>query len=130
MSGEGAPPAFVAVAAVAAAWRALSTAEQTYAAQLLDAAGQTIRDEYRKAFGVEIDEAHPAAKTVSIDLVRTAISTGAYTGHIQYGRLDGPRQKTGTLANPGGALVFTDYHRQQLGIPTTAGPQWCFDGGF
>lgn len=118
--------AFVMVTDLANAWRALTTAERTYAAQLLDAAGQKIRDAYRGAFGVDIDDDNPAAKTVSIDMVKTAIDTGKYIGHVQYGRLEGPRQKTGTLKNPGGALVFTDYHRQQLGIPITAGPVYRF----
>ena len=127
MSGEGAPPAFVSVTVLQNAWRALTTAERTYAGQLLDAAGEKIREEWRKAFGTEIDDDNPHAVTVSIQMVRECISTGAYAGHIQYGRLDGPRQKTGTLANPGGALVFTDFHRDQLGIPIHALAEAYFD---
>ncbi|AZV00737.1 head-to-tail connector complex protein [Gordonia phage Kiko] len=130
MSGQGAPPAFVSVVTLQSGWRTLTAAEQTYARQLLDSAGTTIRDEWRKAFGTEIADDHPTAVTISIEMVRTCITTGAYIGHLQYGRLEGPRQKTGTLVNPGGALVFTDYHRKQLGIPIIAGPQFCFDGGF
>lgn len=129
-SGGVTPPAFVSPAVLQSGWRDLSSKEQTYASQLLISAGQRIRDEYRKAFGTEIAENHPGAITVSIEMVRTCMSTGAYVGHLEYGRLEGPRQKTGKLVNPGGALVFTDYHRQQLGIPTTAGPEFCFDGGF
>ena len=127
MSGEGVF-AFVTVSELMTSWRTLTPAEQIYAGQLLEAAGQKIREEYRDAHGVEIDEAHPAARTVSIELVRAAIATGAYVGHIQYARIEGPRQKSGTLKNPGGALVFTDYHREQLGIPITAGPVYYFDG--
>ncbi len=126
-AGEGAPPAFVSVTDLVSVWRALTQAQRTYAADLLDAAGEKIRDEYREAFGTEIDQSNPAARTVSIEMVKTAIQTGAYVGHIQYGRLEGPRQKSGTLANPGGALVFTDYHREQLGIPTRALAQAYFD---
>ncbi|AMS02929.1 head-to-tail adaptor [Gordonia phage MagicMan] len=122
---EGAP--FVTVTELAASWRALTTQEQTYATDLLNAAAEKIRAEYRKAFAAEIEQSNPAARTVSIDMVKTAIQTGAYVGHIQYGRIEGQRQKSGRLLNPGGALVLTDYHREQLGIPTRALAQACFD---
>ncbi|MGW8936178.1 Gp19/Gp15/Gp42 family protein [Gordonia terrae] len=115
------------VTELAASWRALTSQEQTYATDLLNAAADTIRAEYRKAFAAEIEQSNPAARTVSIEMVKTAIQTGAYVGHISYGRIEGQRQKSGRLINPGGALVFTDYHREQLGIPTRALAQACFD---
>ena len=65
-AGEGAPPAFVSVTDLVSVWRALTQAQRTYAADLLDAAGEKIRDEYRQAFGTEIDQSNPAARTVSI----------------------------------------------------------------
>lgn len=124
--GEGSY-AFVPVTDLQNSWRALTTTERTYAEQLLEAAGKKIRDEYRDAMGAEIDDANPAARTVSIEMVRYAISTGAYTGHIVYNRGEGARVKGGTLVNPGGALVFTDHHRDQLGIPIHALAIGTFD---
>lgn len=126
-AGGGGSLAFVEVSDLENAWRALTTTERTYAGQLLESAGKKIRDEYRDAIGAEIDDANPTARTVSIDMVRTAISTGSYAGHIVYNRGEGPRVKGGTLVNPGGALVFTDYHRDQLGIPIHALAIGTFD---
>ncbi|AZF93585.1 hypothetical protein SEA_EYES_8 [Gordonia phage Eyes] len=124
MSGEG---AFVTVTELVDVWRPLTPAERAHAAQLLVAAGGKIREEYRAARGVDISDDSPAARTVSIEMVRTAIQTGAYIGHIQYARIEGQRQKSGTLVNPGGALVLTDYQRTQLGLPISAGPSYRFD---
>ncbi|AXH45774.1 head-to-tail connector complex protein [Gordonia phage GEazy] len=125
MTGEG---AFVTITELVNVWRPLTTAERAHAVQLLEAAGAKIREEYRTAHGVDIAGDSPAARTVSIEMVRTAIQTGAYIGHIQYTRIEGQRQKSGTLVNPGGALVLTDYHRTQLGLPISAGPSYHFDG--
>lgn len=126
-AGGGGSYAFVEVTDLESAWRALTTTERVYAGQLLNSAGQKIRDAYRDAMGVEIDAANPAARTVSIEMVRYAIQTGAYIGHIVYNRGEGPRVKGGTLVNPGGALVLTDYQRDQLGIPIHALAIGTFD---
>ncbi|MFH5209267.1 hypothetical protein ACHIPZ_13835 [Antrihabitans sp. NCIMB 15449] len=105
-------------------WRPLSTAELLDAADLLGAAGRWIRSELP-----EIDDNNPDAIFVSIDVVKTAMSTGAYAGHISYSRTTGPRTKAGTLANPGGALIFTDWHKKLLGISTGPAPQFYFGDG-
>ncbi|HEY9314631.1 hypothetical protein [Williamsia sp.] len=118
MSGEG-PEAFTTAEQLQSGWRSLSNPELTYAAQLLTAAGKWIRDQYLEAKGVAIADNNPAALTVSIDVVKTAMMTAAYQGHISYNRVEGSRQKAGTLVNPGGALSFSDWHKEQLGIPTS-----------
>lgn len=119
--------AFVTVTELETAWRTLTAAQRAYAAQLLESAAGKIREEYRAAKGVEIDPANPAARTVSIEMVRAAIETGAYVGHVSYTRTEGPRTKSGTLINPGGLLVFTDWHREQLGLPIHALAEAFFD---
>ncbi|WP_336793010.1 hypothetical protein [Gordonia malaquae] len=126
MSGA-VPPAFLTVQQLESQWRGLTTAEKTLAESLLDSAGVAIREAYREARGVDIDDAHPAAVTVSFDMVRTAISTGAYAGHTAYSRTEGPRAKGGTLIAPGGSLELTDWHRKQLGLPIGTLAQAYFD---
>lgn len=125
MNGEG---AFITVDDFEAAWRPLSIAERSNADYLLTSAGQWIRDEYLKFHGVAIADDHAGALAVSIDVVRTAMETGKYAGHLNYGRTEGPRAKSGSLATPGGSLAFTDWHKEQLGIPTRPRPAWCFGG--
>ena len=120
-SGEGASP-FVSVADFTAAWRPLSGSETVTAERLLADAARWIREHYRRHHGEPIPDDHPGAVSVSIDAVKTAMETGKYAGHVSYSRTEGPRAKSGTLAAPGGALVFTDWHKQLLGIPTRVMP--------
>lgn len=119
--------AFVTVSELESSWRTLTAPQRVYAGQLLESAADKIREEYLAAKGVDIDAASSAARTVSIEMVRTAIETGAYVGHLTYSRTEGPRAKAGTLLNPGGLLVFTDWHREQLGLPVHALAEAFFD---
>lgn len=123
-SGEG---AFLTVEQFESQWRPLSAIEKSSAEALLAAAGQWIRDEYLRVRGTVIEDDNPNAILVSTSVVQTAISTGAYVGHISYSRTEGPRSKSGTLANPGGALVFSDWHKTLLGFPVNTQPSWRFD---
>jgi hypothetical protein len=125
VNGEG---AFLTTAQFESGWRPLSARERAAADALLAAAGQWIRDEYRKVHGTEIADDNPNAILVSRNVVQTAITTGAYVGHISYSRTEGPRSKSGTFANPGGALVFSDWHKTLLGFPVRAMPEAYFDG--
>lgn len=125
MSGEG---AFISVDDFAAEWRPLSPAEELTADRLLASAALWIREQYEKFHGSQIADDHAGAISVSIDVVRNAMETGKYAGHLSYGRTEGPRAKSGTLAAPGGSLVFTDWHKEQLGIPTRPRPSYLFDG--
>lgn len=125
MSGEG---AFLTVTDFAAAWRPLSGSEQSLAGTYLTSVGQQIRDRYLQVRGVPISDTDVNAIAVSISVVKSAMSTEAYAGHVSYQRVEGPRSKTGTLATPGGSLVISDWHWQQLGLPTSAMPDACYDG--
>lgn len=98
-------------------WRPLSGPERARATQLLGAAGRWIR---RKLPGIAADD--PDAKLVSIEVVRTALDTADYAGHLSYSRTVGGISGSGTLANPGALLVFTDSHRELLGLPTSESP--------
>ena len=75
------------------------------------------------------DDRLGVARTVSIEIVKTALSTGMWPGHTQYGRTEGPRTKSGTLASPGGSLALTDWQRQLLGLPINPAPRWNFPVG-
>lgn len=124
--------AFLTTTEFAAAWRPLSAVEQADAERLLESAGQWIREQYAKHFGVAIANDHAGAIAVSINVVRVAMETGKYAGQTSFNRqrVEGPRSKTdgGSFAAPGGSLVFTDWHKEQLGIPTRPRPRWRFDG--
>lgn len=98
----------------------LTSAERDIAEQLLAAAAKWIRENVPGTVDV------PTAKIVSIDVVGTAMSTRAYAGHLSYTRTNGPRTKAGTLVNPGGALVFSDWHKELLGIPINPQPTYYF----
>lgn len=108
---------------LSAGWRPLRTSETVWAEQLLDAAGRWIR---RHKPDIANDD--PDAKFVSISVVRSALTPGPNVGHMQYAKTAGSFQKSGTLTNPEGALRFADWHKEQLGIPTSASPTWKFGG--
>lgn len=131
-SGEGTSGAFLTATEFEAAWRPLSATESLWAARLLEAAGRWIRSQYLQHFGHAIDDDDPRAITVSIDVVKNAMETGRYAGQTSFSRTrtEGPRSKGdgGTFAAPGGALVFDDWHKEQLGLPTRPQPRYRFDG--
>lgn len=120
-------PAFATVDEVVAGWRPLSAADRTWAEMLLAAAARWIR---KPAHRPDIADDDPDAKLVSISAVRSALVAGANAGHTQYAKTAGSFQKSGTLTNPEGALRFSDWHKELLGISTTAGPTGCFGGGW
>lgn len=98
-------------------WRPLSEQEAVWATQLLDAAGRWIT---RKR--PDIAPGDPDAKLVSIDVVRTALNTAEHAGRVSYSWTVGATSGSGTLANPGALLDFTDFHRELLGITTSKSP--------
>ncbi|MCA4997181.1 hypothetical protein HWD35_20880 [Tsukamurella tyrosinosolvens] len=123
--------AFAEVTELEAQWRTLSTAERAAAASHLDGVAALIRAEFKDKLGLNDVPADrlDAAKQVSIDVVKTALATAFVAGHTQYGRAEGPRSKSGTLAAPGGTLALTDWHREQLGLPVNPAPAWHFPVG-
>ncbi len=120
---------------VAAQWRTLTTAEGAAAESHLDSVAALIRGEFTDRLGLDDVPADklPAAKTVSIEIVKTALLTGRWPGHTSYniGRTEGPRAKTdsGTLASPGGSLELSDWQRTLLGLPVNPAPRWSFPKG-
>ncbi|MFD7046331.1 hypothetical protein [Rhodococcus jostii] len=113
--------AFAEPADIVSVWRPLSAQETANATLLLTAAAQWIRD---NAPNVANDD--PAAKYVSIDVVKSALLAGPFTGHASYSKTIGPWSKSGTLINPAGALQFTDVHKELLGISVTGSAHWFF----
>lgn len=123
--------AFATPAQLAVQWRTLTAAESEAAASHFDTVASLIRTEFRERAGLADvpDDRLGVARTVSIEIVKTALSTGMWPGHTQYGRTEGPRIKSGTLASPGGSLALTDWQRQLLGLPINPAPRWNFPVG-
>ena len=123
--------AFAEVTELEAQWRTLSATERVAAASQLDTVAALILAEFKDR--LDLDEVpqdrQAAAKSVSIDVVKTALATAFVPGHTVYGRTEGPRAKSGTLAAPGGTLTLTDWHREQLGLPVNPAPAWHFPVG-
>lgn len=123
--------AFATVDELADAWRPLTDAEKVAAGLNLSSVASLIRREFKERLGLDeipVDRLD-TAKSVSIEIVKVAIDTGKWPGHIEYGRTEGPRSKTGTLAAPGGTLALNDWQREQLGVPVNAAPAWNFPVG-
>lgn len=93
------------------------------AADLIAAASNWIRD--RKP---DIADDDPAARIVVIHVVRTAMASDKYLGHVSYSKTVGGVTRSGTLANPGALLTFEGSHYQLLGISQSGGPSYCFGG--
>ncbi|AOD24048.1 hypothetical protein IM25_22725 [Rhodococcus sp. p52] len=104
--------------------RPLPEWQRTDAQMMLDAAASWIRE--RKP-GIAPDD--PNAKLVSIQVVKAALISEAYLGLSAFSKTTGEVTRSGTLANPGQLLVFTDFHKELLGIPFRAGPVWSFKVG-
>jgi len=115
--------AFATMDEVASGWRPLRPTERVWGQQLLDAAARWIR---KPGHRPDIADDDPDAKLVSISVVRSALAPGANAGHTQYAKTAGSFQRSGTLTNPEGALRFSDWHKELLGLSTTAGPSWSF----
>lgn len=118
--------AFAEVTDIEGAWRTLSPAEQQWASELLDAAERWILKRRPDLAG----DADPDARLVSIAVVKSALIAGEATGYTSHSRGIGPWSSSGTLVNPDGALVFTEWMREQLGISVMAGPSFTFDAGY
>ena len=116
--------AFATADDVAAAWRPLTAAESVAAGYQLSTVAALIRGEFLNRLGLQDvpPDRLDIAKGVSIDIVKVAIATGMWPGHTQYGRAEGPRNKSGLLAAPGGTLALTDYQRRALGLPVHPTP--------
>jgi hypothetical protein len=123
--------AFALVGDVADSWRPLTDAERVAAESQLDSVAALIRGEFlsRLALNDVPPDRVSIAKEVSIEIVKTAIATGMWPGHTQYGRTEGHRVKSGILAAPGGTLALTDYQRRQLGLPVHPAPVSNFPRG-
>lgn len=114
-------PDFAEVTEVENGWRSLTAAEKTDAIAKIAAVSRWIRD--RKP---ELAEDDPQAKYVVVDVVRFALANAKYAGHSSYTRTVGGVTRSGTLVEPGGSMVITDFHKQLLGISINAQPQYFF----
>lgn len=100
---------------------AADDAERENIEALIAAAGLWIRD--RKPWIPDDDQ---AAHFVVTQVVRAARQTEKYLGLISFTRTVGGVSNSGTIANPGELLVFTDFHHQLLGISRIGAASWYF----
>jgi len=102
-------------------WRPLTPGQRTDAEAQIAAVGLWIRDQKP---GIADDS--PAAKFVTIEVVRAAIEAGEHAGHVSYSRTVGGLSESGTLAKASEPMYVTDFHYQLLGISRTAMPRYTF----
>lgn len=103
--------------------RVRTQAAEADAEALIAAASNWIRQHKP---GIADDD--PAAHVVVMQVVRSAMATDKYAGHVSYSKTVGGVTRSGTLANPGALLVFEDSHYQLLGLSRTGGPSYYFGG--
>lgn len=106
---------------IANGWRPLTAAEKVDAVSKIAAVSHWIQD--RKP---DLGADNSNAKFVVVEVVRQALKNAKHAGHSSYSRTVGGVTTSGTLIDPGGSLVITDFHRELLRIPKTAAPSWNF----
>ncbi|NKS94622.1 hypothetical protein GS876_10355 [Rhodococcus hoagii] len=106
--------------------RPLTPDEKLDVEEMIAAASQWIQDRRAENGKPELPDGDPAAKQVVVQVVRTAFDRAEHAGLSSYSWTVGATSGSGTLANPGELLVFTDFHRQLLGLPLTARPAFTF----
>lgn len=106
---------------ISTGWRTLTAAEEVDVVSKIAAVSQWIVDKKP-----DLADGHPQAKYVVVDVVRAARTNAKYAGHTQYSRTVGGVTRSGTLVDPGGSLVITDFHKQLLGISLAIMPQYHF----
>jgi hypothetical protein len=124
--------AFASNTDVSGTWRALSDAETAYADLLLDAAALWIRNRLPG-----ILDSDPAARIVSIEVVRAALQKNKLEGLNTYTRTVGGRTeswtgaRTATSEELARTLEFSEYHQQLLGIwKPKAGPRYTMGNAY
>lgn len=108
---EPIPTPFITPEGIQSLWRPLSGAEQEYAEILIAAASGWIRD--RKP-GIREDD--PAARIVCLEVVKAVLLPGQWQNFSSFSREIDDAVVSATLADPAGALTFTDWHYELLGI--------------
>lgn len=113
---------FATHAQVEGTWSVLDAAQREYADLLLRAAAFWIRS---KVASIADDNA--AAQVVSIEVVRAALQRDLFGGaesgtQTRGGKTDTwSRARTATVAELADTLVFSDFHRQLLGLAPATG---------
>lgn len=125
---------FLSTAEFTAMFRTLSTEETALVDLLLTAAAIQIRRAFTEAGQTAPAVDDPMARLVTFEMVKDALpAVQGWAGHTQYEWETDNRRESGTLAEVSGFLDFTDAHREQLGLLSSApaGPAYGgFDSGF
>lgn len=112
---------FLDVDGFAALWQPIPEADKPLATLLLEAAERWIREHKP-----DLTDDDPIARLVTFEVVRAAMISKSYAGHVAYSKGIGPWTKSGTLSNPDAVFRLTDEHYRLLGISRSGEPHWYF----
>lgn len=115
------PPPFADAGVIGSMWRPLSQAESEYAADLAEVVSAWIRS---RRPGIADDD--PAARVVTVEVVREALTAGARSGLSSWSTTVAHRSESGTADPAAVDRLITRRHRIMLGLAVTAGPAWSF----
>lgn len=115
---------FVSLQDFEASFRPLKASETQTAEWLLQVASDWIRD--RKP---DISDGSVAAKLVVTEVVSTALRWNKYGPLSSFTEQTSHSTMSGTFADAGTLLDFTDRHRELLGLPIVSPPQYSFPAG-
>ncbi|NKR61705.1 hypothetical protein GS474_23895 [Rhodococcus hoagii] len=93
---------------------------------MIAAAGKWIQDRRIESGKPELPATDPTAQLVVVQVVRTAFDMAKHAGLSSFSKATGGVSRSGTIANPGELLVFTEFHRKLLGISLSAKPSYTF----
>ncbi|MEV6258077.1 hypothetical protein AB0L97_32965 [Nocardia sp. NPDC051911] len=117
---------FATTSDVQSTWRTLNTTQTAYAELLLQAAALWI---CQRLPNIAPDS--PAAKIVSIEVVRAALQRDQLDGVPSGKRTRGTRSdewtgaRTATIEELARTLVFSQYHHELLGLRQPSGPRYA-----
>lgn len=112
---------FVSLEDFTASFRPLKDNEEQVAEWLLQVASDWIRDHKPDTPAGSI-----AAKLVVTEVVTAALRYNKYGPLLSFTEQTSHSVMSGTFAEAGGFLEFTDRHKELLGIPKQSAPQYSF----
>lgn len=112
---------FIDVEDFSASFRALKPAEEQIAEWLIEVASDWIR-QHKPG----IPDNSVAAKLVVTEVVSTALRYNKYGPLSSFTEQTSHSTMSGTFSDAASTLDFTDRHREMLGIPVMAAPQYSF----
>lgn len=112
---------FISVVDFAAAFRPLKSSETQLTEWLIQVASDWIRN-----YKPTISDGSVAAKLVVVEVVSNALRYNKYGPLSSFTEQTSHSMLSGTFTDAAKLLDFTDRHREMLGIPIQAPPQYSF----